>query len=190
MLPDTNKEYRDKMELEAEFKTVIRNESNRILQLLKAQGVPSRKLVGVMVTGRDTDKQRPQQEQKSDVFNYDKVLVPTNDERFVLFRINVPGLKFPIGKKDLMNLSRADFKIADFGILYHVAQSLPDKIFKDKEELEKDLVKAFNDDMRIAGMTKRITGCIIINDEKSRMDAAQFLEEQRMKKKTVSQTKS
>ena len=56
--------------------------------------------------------------------------------------------------------------------------------YKNKEELEEELMNIYNDDMRKSGMSKRITKCIIITDEKSRKSAEEFLEEQRVKRKT------
>lgn len=111
------------------------------------------------------------------------------DEHEYGFRISAPGLKFPINKKGLMNLSRADYNIADFGTLYHYAQNLPDKTYKNKAELEKDLVNAFNNDMGNRGKPERIAECIIINDEKSKMDAdaARQLEELRKNKMDATQ---
>jgi hypothetical protein len=47
MLPETNKVYRSKEELETALEKVIRNESNMYLRMLRAQGFPDRKIVGV-----------------------------------------------------------------------------------------------------------------------------------------------
>jgi hypothetical protein len=52
-LPNTNKKYKDKMELEAEFRTVIRNESNKMIHLLKTQGLSPSKIAGVKVIGME-----------------------------------------------------------------------------------------------------------------------------------------
>jgi hypothetical protein len=50
MLPETNKVYRNREELETDLEKIIRNESNMYLRLLRAQGFPNRKIVGVKLT--------------------------------------------------------------------------------------------------------------------------------------------
>lgn len=50
MLPETNKVYRNREELEKDLEKIIRTESNIYLRLLRAQGFPDRKIVGVKLT--------------------------------------------------------------------------------------------------------------------------------------------
>lgn len=50
MLPETNKVYRNREELETDLEKIIRIESNMYLRLLRAQGFPDRKIVGVKLT--------------------------------------------------------------------------------------------------------------------------------------------
>jgi hypothetical protein len=50
MLPETNKVYRNREELETDLEKIIRIESNMYLRLLRAQGFPDHKIVGVKLT--------------------------------------------------------------------------------------------------------------------------------------------
>jgi hypothetical protein len=113
------------------------------------------------------------------------------DEYSLVFRLRVPGLAFPITLNDLMKLSQNNIQEGDYGVIYKTTQKLSktDKMYKNVNELEEDVMIVFNNDMKKAGIPKRITKCVILVDDKK--NAMQFLEDERLKRKakSISETK-
>lgn len=134
-------------------------------------------------------QQQPQsqEEQKPDLFRYDTKI--TKDDYNTVFRLTVPRLDFPISKNDLIELSRNNKQEGDFGVLYFAVRKLPkaNKTYKNVEELAEDVMMVFNGDMRNSGISKRITKCIILV-AKNRKTTAQYLEDERLKRKTIPKT--
>jgi hypothetical protein len=129
------------------------------------------------------------------VFSYDNALIPDGDNYYRIFRISAPGLEFPISKNDLMEFSQNHRQEEDFGILLDPMQRLPkaNKVYRNVEELEEDVMMIFNQDMKNKRIHQRITKCLIFNDknislsrvfDKNRKTVIQHLEEQRVKRKS------
>jgi hypothetical protein len=136
------------------------------------------------LVGRQQTTKQIQQPQER--FPYEEALVPHGNEDYTHFEINVTGLEFPITKSDLVETSRNNFDVEDFKILYDISQKLPDKLYKNIEELENDTLNVLNNSFKIPN--KKIFHCLIINGkprDRGYKSQEEFLEDQRMNRKTL-----
>lgn len=189
-LPNTNKTYHDVSQLEEDIVKICNSNEELISE---AKEFEIYKIVGCVVNiepeERKEEKQQSQQSQlqKPDIFRYDTLI--EEDDYNVVFRLTVPKLEFPISKNDLKELSWNNKQEGDFGVLYSATQKLPktNKKYKNVKELEEDVMMVYNEDMRNSGISKRITKCIILVD-KNRKTTAQYLEDERLRRKTIPKT--